>query len=464
MGSELIEEIDPAALRPSPRNARSHSKKQIRQIVESITAFGFVNPVLIDEDGRVIAGHGRVEAAKLLGLPHVPCRRITHMTAEEKRAYALADNKLALNAGWDEEILALELQGLLETDVDFDISVIGFDPGEIDLIIEAPKPSEKHDPDDEKLPGIGGPPVTRVGDLWLLGEHRLFCGNSLEARSYQRLLGGERAEMVFSDPPYNVPIDGHVSGLGRIKHRDFAMASGEMTKTQFVEFLKTVFGHCASRSADGSIHFHCMDWRHLGEMLAAGESVYSELKNVCVWVKDNGGMGSFYRSRHELVFVFKNGAAPHVNNFGLGETGRYRTNVWNYRGVTSGGSKRLEELALHPTVKPVAMIADAIRDCSRRGGIILDPFGGSGSTLIAAERTKRRARLIEIDPLYVDRTIRRWQRVAHDDAILDETGESFDARARRLAGGKAESTQSKDPQSAATTATDEPGLRGGEQG
>lgn len=429
---DAIEHLSIETLKPNPSNARTHSKKQVRQIAQSIEAFGFVNPVLIDESGTVIAGHGRLAAARLLKLSEVPCRRITHMSAAEKRAYALADNKLALNAGWDEEILAIELQGLIEADLDFDIGVIGFDPAEIDLIIEAPAPAEKNDPDDDLPPGSDGPPVTMAGDLWLLGEHRLYCGNALEEESYAALLGRERAQMVFSDPPYNVPIDGHVCGSGAIKHREFAMASGEMSSSEFTAFLKAAFARCAAHSADGSIHFHCMDWRHMAEMLKAGESVYSELKNLCVWVKDNGGMGSFYRSRHELVFAFKNGTAAHINNFGLGENGRYRTNVWSYRGVNSGGTKRLEELSLHPTVKPVAMIADAMRDCSARGGIVLDPFGGSGSTLIAAERTKRRARLIEIDPLYCDRAIRRWQKVARDDAIHSETGETFNARAARL--------------------------------
>jgi len=429
---DAIEYLSIETLKPNPNNARTHSKKQVRQIAQSITAFGFVNPVLIEEAGTVIAGHGRLAAARLLKLSEVPCRRITHMNAAEKRAYALADNKLALNAGWDEKILAIELQGLLETDLDFDIGVIGFDPAEIDLIIEAPAPSEKNDPDDDLPPGSDGPPVTVAGDLWLLGEHRLYCGNALEEESYAALLGQERAQMVFSDPPYNVPTDGHVCGSGAIKHREFAMASGEMSSREFTAFLASAFARCAAHSADGSIHFHCMDWRHMGEMLKAGAGVYSELKNLCVWVKDNGGMGSFYRSRHELVFAFKNGTAAHINNFGLGEHGRYRTNVWSYRGVNSGGAKRLEELALHPTVKPVAMIADAMRDCSARGEIVLDPFGGSGSTLIAAERTKRRARLIEIDPLYCDRAIRRWQKIAHDDAIHAETGETFNARAARL--------------------------------
>ena len=432
--TETIEQIPPERLRPWPRNARTHSRKQIRQIAESIRTFGFTNPVLIDAEGTILAGHGRVMAAKELRLPTVPCLRIEHMTPEEKRAYVIADNKLAMNAGWDEELLAAELELLLEIDLDFDIGVLGFEPGELDLLAEGLAPAEAGDPADEDLPEIEGPAVTQPGDLWMLGEHRILCADAREPGAYHRLMKGELAEMVFTDPPYNVPVDGHICGSGRIRHREFAMASGEMSAAQFTQFLRTVLAHLVTHATDGSIHFVCMDWRHMSELLAAGEAVYSELKNLCVWVKDNGGMGTFYRSRHELVFAFKSGTAPHINTFGLGEGGRYRTNVWQYRGVNSRGAERLDELAMHPTVKPVAMIADAIRDCSRRGGIVLDAFGGSGSTLIAAHKTRRRARLIEIDPVYVDRSIRRWETIAKDDAVLVETGETFARRCVKLQG------------------------------
>lgn len=430
-----LEELPVTALRPNPRNARTHTNKQIRQIAQSFRKFGFNAPVLIDEDNMILAGHARIAAAKEAGFSEVPCRRISGLTRQQKRAYALADNRHAENAGWDEEVLAIEVAEILEANPDFDVGAIGFDYGDIDLIIETPRPAEKNDPDDEQLPPLQGKAVSGFGDLWALGEHRLYCGNALKASSFEAVLGRDRAQMVFSDPPYNVPIDGHVSGRGKTKHPDFAMASGEMSKKQFTHFLTAVFGRCADHAIDGSIHFHCMDWRHMEEILQAGQSAYDELKNLCVWVKDNGGMGSFYRSRHELVFVFKNGAAAHINTFGLGQNGRYRTNVWNYRGANTGGRTRLKDLALHPTVKPVAMIADAMRDCSARGGVVLDPFGGSGSTLIAAERTKRRARLIEIDPIYVDRTIRRWEKIAHDDAVHVATGQTFAERKQAMAEG-----------------------------
>jgi DNA modification methylase len=293
-------------------------------------------------------------------------------------------------------------------------------------LIETAPAQEATDPADDKLPPLIGPTaVTEPGDLWLLDGHKVYCGDSRDASSFQVVLGRERAQMVFTDPPYNVRIDGNVGGLGKVRHREFAMASGEMSPAEFERFLKETFTLLARFSADGSIHFVCMDWRHLGETLAAGTAAYSELKNICVWVKDNGGMGTFYRSRHELVLAFKSGAAAHINNFELGQGGRYRTNVWTYRGMNSRGSTRDSELALHPTVKPVALIADAMRDVSNRNGIVIDCFGGSGSTLIAAHKTGRRGRIIEIDPIYVDRMIMRWQEFAKDDAVLAATGQTF---------------------------------------
>jgi DNA modification methylase len=227
---------------------------------------------------------------------------------------------------------------------------------------------------------------------------------------------GEAARLVFSDPPYNVKIDGHVGGSGKIKHREFAMASGEMNDAEFTAFLTTAFQNLADVSMDGSIHYLCMDWRHMNEMLTAGQGGHDKLKNPIVWVKDNGGMGTFYRSRRELIFAFKKGYASHVNTFELGQHGRYRTNVWQYRGVNTMRAGRKEELKLHPTVKPVQMIADAIRDVSGRGEIVLDVFGGSGSTLIAAERTGRRGYLVELDPTYCDRILTRREPFAKDAA------------------------------------------------
>jgi DNA modification methylase len=407
-------------------NARTHSKKQIRQIANSIKRFGFNNPVLVDDAGEIIAGHGRVEAAKLLGLAGVPTLRLSHLSPAEKRAYVLADNRLAEKAGWDREILAIELQALI--DLNFEVEVTGFETPDIDILLdqEAESKGTASGPEDDVPALPAGQAVSRPGDLWVLGPHRLFCGNALEDSAYDTVMAGERADMVFTDPPYNVPIEGHVSGLGRVHHREFAMASGEMTEAAFTKFLETAFKHLANNSSDGAIHFVCMDWRHMLETLNAGHAVYSELKNLAVWNKTNGGMGSFYRSKHELVFIWKNGSAPHINNFELGQHGRNRTNVWDYAGVNAMRAGRMEELAMHPTVKPVAMVADTIKDCSHRKGIILDPFLGSGTTIVAAERTGRRARGIELDPAYVDVAIRRWQSFTGKAAHLATTGQSFE--------------------------------------
>jgi len=432
-----IEHLAPTSLRPWPGNARTHSKRQVKQLAGSIRVFGFTSPVLIDERGTILAGHGRVLAAMELGLESIPSIRLSGLSEAQKRAYVLADNKLALNAGWDEELLAQELQGLLQADLGFDLSVTGFSIPEVDSLVEGLALQEPGDPaEDRQPPPLGGPPKSRLGDLWQLGPHRLVCGDATDPDTYARLMGGAAATAVFTDPPYNVRIDGHVGGSGKTKHREFAMASGEMSPEQFVEFLRKVFLLLIANSQDGSIHYICMDWRHMREMLDAG-SAYTELKNLCVWAKDNGGMGTFYRSRHELIFVYKNGTGPHINTFELGQHGRYRTNVWEYRGVNTLKTGRMDELSLHPTVKPVGMIADAIKDVSKRGDIILDVFGGSGSTLIAAHKTGRRGYLIELDPMYVDTIIRRWQVYAKDDAILIETGQTFDevSASTRVRGG-----------------------------
>jgi DNA modification methylase len=429
MKSMAIEPMSVASLRPHPGNARTHSKKQVRQIADSIREFGFNNPVLIGEDGEIIAGHGRVEAAKLLGLDSVPTVRLAHLSAAQRRAYVVADNKLALNAGWDRELLAIELQGLI--DIDFDVELTGFSPTEIDLVLDEARegspngPTEAEDqipfPIDDQTSA-----VTRAGDVWSLGRHRLICGDARDKAVFDLLMGDERADLLFTDPPYNVPIDGHVTGLGRIRHREFAMGVGEMSAAAFTGFLQQTLGHAAARARNGAIAFVCMDWRHMGELLEAGKAAFSELKNLCVWNKSNGGMGTFYRSKHELVFVFKVGTSAHTNTFGLGDDGRYRTNVWDYAGVNTLRAGRSEDLAMHPTVKPVALVAEAIKDCTRRGEIVLDPFGGSGTTLIAAEKTGRLARLIEFDPAYCDTILRRFERVTGKQATQAMSGTTFE--------------------------------------
>ena len=407
-------------IKPYARNARTHSERQLKLLMDSITQFDFVTPLAIDAQGTLLAGHGRFEAAKRLGMIEVPTVCLDHLDDIEKRAYIVADNRIAEQAGWDMELLSLEIGELVALETDFEITLTGFDMGAIDVMLQ-PNPDDVTE-DEEQLPG--GPAVSRPGDIWILDKHRLICGNALNADDYQRLMGNELADMVFTDPPYNVKINGHVSGKGKAQHKEFAMASGEMTEAAFQAFLDDALNLMARYSKDGSIHDICMDAAHLDTLMAAAKAHYTELKNICVWVKHNAGMGSLYRSQHEMVLIYKKGTAPHTNNVVLGAHGRYRTNVWKYHGANvRGGPENL--LALHPTVKPVGLVADAILDCSDRKGIILDPFNGSGTTILAAERTGRQARAIELEPQYVDVTIRRWQQRTGKHAILEGTDITF---------------------------------------
>ena len=417
-------------LKPDPANPRLHSKKQIRQIANSIEVFGFIVPILIDRDGKVIAGHGRLLACRELGTTEAPTLCLDHLTPAQARAFMIADNRLTEIATWDDRLLGQQLKDLSLLGLDFSLEVIGFEMGEIDLRIASLEdmPEQADDPADA-VPELSlGPPVSKLGDLWVLGHHRISCGNALDPDAFAALMGEERAAMVFTDPPYNVPIDGHASGLGAIHHRPFPMASGEMDEAEFAAFLGQSCRNLAAFSADGSLHYVCMDWRHLGELLAAGREAYGELKNLCVWVKDNAGMGSLYRSQHELVLVFKQGRGSHRNNVQLGQFGRNRSNVWRYPGVNSFArcSEEGNPLALHPTVKPAAMVEDAILDCSARGDIVLDAFLGSGTTVIAAERIGRRCYGLDLDSAYVDTTIRRWQALTGESAHHAVSGRSFD--------------------------------------
>jgi DNA modification methylase len=410
-------------LEPAPRNARTHSRKQLRQIAESIRAFGFTNPVLIDGEDRVIAGHGRLAAARTLGLAEVPTLRIDWLSPEQQRTYVIADNRLAEKAGWDRELLAMEL-GELGT-LDIDVTLTGFDMREFELIIDSgDAPAEEGD-----VPEVAvGPAVCRPGDLWQLGAHRLVCGDALDHASYKMLMGRDKARLVVTDPPYNVPIQGHVSGLDKARHREFVQGSGELSETAFTQFLKRSLDAMAKVGRDGSLHYVFMDWRHLPELLGAGRAVYDDWLNLCVWAKSNAGMGSLYRSQHELVAVFKKGKRPHTNNVELGSNGRHRSNVWNHAGANSFSESRAQELAWHPTVKPIEMICDIIRDASDQGEIVLDGFGGSGTTLIAAEHCGRVARLLELDPLYCDVILRRYHAAFGKMPVLVATGETFAAR------------------------------------
>lgn len=427
-----VEYINPTILKPNPKSPRKHSPLQVRKIAKSIEAFGMVIPVLIDADNVIYAGHACVEAAIKLGLPEIPVIKIDHLSKDELNLMMIALNKLPELSSWDNEKLGQLFLELSVLELEVDVELTGFSVGEIDLMI-AGEISKSADKADElpKLPPT--PPITQLGDIWQLGPHRLICGNSLEVETYVALFNdfGKKklASTIFTDPPYNVKIDGHVTGTGKVKHREFKMASGEMTDGAFIDFLKAACALMVEYSKEGSLHFICMDWRHLEHLLKAGSAHYTELKNICVWVKDNGGMGSLYRSKHEMIAVYKNGKAPHRNNVELGKHGRYRTNVWEYP-CANTFSKQSDEgrlAELHPTVKPVKMVADAILDTTTKGEIVLDPFLGSGTTLIAAERVGRICYGIELDPLYCDTIIMRWQNYTGDEAIHVASGQTFNS-------------------------------------
>lgn len=389
-------------LTPDPRNARTHSKAQIAQIVQSIRAFGFTNPILADADGTLIAGHGRLRAAREIGLETVPVITLDGLSEPQKKALRLADNKIALNAGWDIELLKLELADLSLPDIDIDLSLTGFSVGEIDVILEG-----EPDPGDEVIPPVPQSPKVQPGDIWQLGEHRIGCGDGRDLAFLRAIVGdAAKIDCAFLDPPYNVKINGHANAKGR--HREFAMASGEMADDEFRRFLADTLGVCATVSRDGAVHFVCMDWRHLNDVAASTAGIYGDLLNVCVWNKSNAGMGSLYRSKHEMIFVYRVGDAQHINAVELGKHGRNRTNVWDYPSVNSMQGSRRADLELHPTVKPVAMVADAICDVTKRGDLVLDIFLGSGTSLMAAERVGRALRGLDIDPAYVDVAMQRW--------------------------------------------------------
>jgi DNA modification methylase len=423
-------------LHPDPANAREHPKRQVQQLAKSIQSFGFNCPVLIDGGRHVIAGHGRLLAAQLLGWHEVPTICLEHLTPIQAKAYRIADNRLTDISIWNDRLLAEQLQELSSVDLDFDLTAIGFELPEIDLRIQSLNEVEG---EDTLPPSPSAVHVTRLGDVWNLGPHRLACGSALEPSVYELLMDGRQASLVFTDPPYNVPISGHVIGNGRYHHPEFAMASGEMSSNEFAFFLGTALANTTGVCGPGALLYVCMDWRHMGELGSAAGVQKLELKNLCVWDKGTGGMGSFYRSQHELIFVYRHDSGSSINNIQLGRFGRNRTNVWNYPGANSFARQGAEGslLAMHPTVKPIALVSDALLDASLRGALVLDPFLGSGTTLLAAERTGRVACGIELDPRYVDLAIRRWQRLTGEHATLQPGGERFDDLERILQRGQA---------------------------
>jgi DNA modification methylase len=423
---------DIVELKPNSQNPRLHSDKQIEKLANSIKHLGFNVPVLVDRTLQIVAGHGRVEAAKRLGMTGVPTICLDHLSEAQIRAFMIADNRLTEQSTWSEHLLAQEIKLLSDLDLDFSLEVTGFEMGEIDMMIEElSSPSENDFDTANELPQLGTEPaVAKPGDLWSLGRNRVLCGDSLTEHTYSLLMESRPAAAAFTDPPYNDPIAGFVTRSKKTRHSEFAMASGEMSEPEFTEFLRRCFLLLSRNCHPGAILFVCMDWRHSSELLTAAHGVFAELKNICVWVKDRGGQGSFYRGQHELVFVFKKGSDKHRNNIQLGQYGRNRTNVWQYPRVNSSSKTNSEATftTQHPTVKPVSLVSDAILDCTSRGDIVLDPFLGSGTTLIAAERVGRICYGVELNPLYLDLIIRRWQSFTGQTAIHSQSGQCFKER------------------------------------
>ena len=416
------EELAVGELKPAAQRTRSHAVHKRRIVEASIIEYGILDPITVNSHNIIVDGHLRYEIALKLELRTVPVIRIDHMNDAELRAYALAANKLPATANYDVEALRLEFEAIEAAMPTLDFTLTGFTIGEVDRIKgnHAANLYDDLDETDEAIPKTS--PKAQRGDLYALGDHRLICGDTLDSDTLSRLMDGDEARCGFTDPPYNVRINGHVSGSG--VHSEFAMASGEMSHDQFVAFLQTSLGNLASHLCDGAIAYVCMDHAHIGELIAAGAQAFDERLNICVWDKGQGGMGALYRSQHELVAVFKKGSAPHLNNVALGKNGRNRSNVWSFPGMGGFGKSRKKALDLHPTVKPVALVAEALLDVTAPGDIVLDPFAGSGSTLIAAQALGRRARLVEYDPVYVDRIIARWERLTQSKAqLLNQTKE-----------------------------------------
>ncbi|ODT15638.1 MAG: DNA methylase N-4 [Kaistia sp. SCN 65-12] len=430
MLADRIEHIPIDHIKPYGANPREHDDRQISKLVGIIRMVGFLVPVIIDDANIIIAGHGRWAAAKQLDLQSIPAIRAGHLTAAQIKAFRLADNRVGELSTWNKTALALELKALVEA-IDLDpelLELTAFEIAEIDLHIES-LDEQASAPDRADLRPDPGPAVTRTGDIWSLGRHRLLCGSALERESYRLLLEGHRVRSVWSDPPYNVAVSGHVCGLGQVQHREFAMASGEMNENEFTAFLATYLALAKEHSLPGSLHYVCMDGPHAFELLSAARKVQLPFKVTCTWAKTNAGMGSFYRHQTEFVHVFKNGGdeVAHVNNIQLGKYGRYRTTLWTYPGVNTFRKGRMDDLQAHPTMKPWALVADAIKDCTGLGDSVLDCFCGSGTTLIAAEKTRRIGYGIEVDPVYVDVTVRRWEALTGKQAIHAQTGQSFAA-------------------------------------
>ncbi len=415
-----------ADLRPSPRKVRKLDPAHIREVASSISALGFCVPLLVGRDNEIIHGEVRYEAAKQLGLDRLPCVRIGHLSPEEQRVLRLAVNRLAEKGQWDLDALKIEFEELILLDAPIEIA--GFSPAEIDQIVIGDGADGL---EQGPLEPDSATAVARVDDIFQLGPHRIVCGDATDPSVLARLLEGDAAaRLVLTDEPYNVKVTGNVT---RGDHREFVMASGEMTDAEFLAFNGAWIATVLPYLCDGGILGTYIDWRGLPTVHSAVVNLGLIPLNLIVWAKTNAGMGSLYRSQHELLPLFRKGTAPHVNNVELGKRGRWRSNVWTYPGASSLGSDARRGFKDHPTVKPTAMLEDALLDLTNRGDLVIDPFLGSGSTLIAAEATGRVCRGVELDPLYVDVIIRRYEAATGDPAVLVESGETFQALGARRA-------------------------------
>jgi len=416
-----IENISTEKLIPYSKNLRNHSKEKITKLAKLISEFGFLTPILIDSERQeVIAGEARLLAAKKLGSKDIPTIQVAHLTPAQIKAFRIADNKIVEGSSWDTEALKLELLDLQE--LGFDLSLTAFELPEIEMLI---LDDEQSLSDEDSIPAPASTTYLRLGDIFLVGRHTIICGDSRDSLLISSHIDEKLVDIVVSDPPYNLAINGHVLAQNST-HDEFAMASGEMSTTEFTEFLTAWFQSSFMVSKEGSIHYHFMDHHHLKEMLDAGDVVYDKRLNICVWSKTNAGMGSLYRSQHEMCCVFKKGTESHTNNIQLGKFGRNRSNIWTYSGMNTFSSERDELLAFHPTVKNTEMIADILLDASNPGELVLDGFLGSGTTLIAAEKTNRICIGVEIEPKYIDVAIKRFQSISDESIIHKETGLTYE--------------------------------------
>ncbi len=421
MDTLYIETISIENLNRYSNHTRIHSKEKIAKLAKLISKYGFIIPILIDSEKKeIITGHARIQAAQELNLQNVPAIMISHLTKAQIKAFRIADNKITEGSEWD--VNALRLEFLELQDLNFDLSLTAFELPEIDLIV---LDDDNADDDCDEIPEVTDNPIVKPGDMFQLGNHRIACIDCRNEDDVLNLTQGEEIDLVITDPPYNVKINGHV--LTHTKsHSEFAMASGEMSKAEFTEFLTSVFKVFANIGKPGSLHYHFIDHKHIEEMLEAGSSAYDDRLNICVWNKTNAGMGSFYRSQHEFCCLFKKGQTSHTNNVQLGKFGRNRTNVWTYPGMNTFSENRDELLSSHPTVKNMQMIADMILDASNTGEIVFDGFLGSGTTLIAAEKTGRIFMGTEIEPKYIETTIARFQAMSDKPVIHLATGLTFE--------------------------------------